>query len=333
VRNKVHKFCAILILTLTPAAAGCTAQHVSPNVDYPEFRIEKDSTVLPFCLDADGRPCPDSRICRIDDADRICEEFARRIGDLCREGRTLIVLIHGFNMAAPESRRCYKLAKIQTERLYPGRKFAFLEVYWDGMYGDAFAIWPQAQRQSKWAGLGLRNLLCRLDPALPVRVLTHSRGSSVICAALWNTPMRSKADEDARYLQAQKALPPPALPNLRVGLLVPAMRALDFECYFDRGEAAAVLHDRIVIGFNPDDVGLKAGGFSWLMGCALGHSPEDFDRSIAPLLNRGRAHAFAVDFSGSAWHSFEDYLLRDAFEEVFLPCLLDEVQGELVTGN
>jgi hypothetical protein len=368
VRNKVHKFCAILILTLAPAAVGCAARHLPPkgrdsndglghnehNYEKDRENSEKDPTVLQFCLDPDGHPYPDPRNCRIDDsdlrdcnycvekcvgrrgvydADRICEEFSRRIGALCHGGRTLIVLIHGISMTYPEIHRCYKLARIQFERLYPGRKFSFLEVYWDGMCGDAFAIWPPAQRHSKWAGLGLRNLLCRLDPALPIRVLTHSRGASVICAALWNTPMRSKAEEDDRYLQAQRALPPPALPKLRLGLLAPAMRAADFECYFDRGGAAAVFHDRIVIGFNPDDNILQAGGFSWLVGCALGCSPDLFDSCIAPLLNRGRTRAFAVDFSGSAWHSFQDYLLRDVFEEVFLPRLLDEDQGELVTGN
>jgi hypothetical protein len=359
VRNKVHKICTILILTLTPAAAGCAAHHLAPTpgdsnpgLGHTEYRIEKDPAVLQFCLDPDGHPYPDLATCPVDsselresgycvktcvgrrgsyDADRICADYAARIGAQCQGGRTLIVLIHGFCMTYPESQRCYDLARMQFERLHPGRKFAFLDVYWDGMCGDPIAIWPQAMRHSKWAGLGLRNLLCRLDPALPIRVITHSRGASVICAALWNTPMRSRAEEDARYLEAQKALPPPALPKLRLGLLAPAMRVADLECYLDRGEAEAVLHDRIVIGFNPDDEVLKAGGLSWLAGCSLGHRPDLFDNGIAPLLNRGRA--FAVDFSGSSWHSFQDYLLRDAFKKVFLPRLMDGDNAELVAGN
>jgi hypothetical protein len=72
---------------------------------------------------------------------------------------------------------------------------------------------------------------------------------------------------------------------------------------------------------------------SWLMGCSLGHRPDLFESGIAPILNRGRAHGYAVDFSGSAWHSFQDYLLRDVFERAFLPRLMGDEGSELVTGN
>src|SRR5262249_1022266 len=148
------------------------------------------------------------------------------------------------------------------------------------------------------------------DATIPVRVLTHSRGAVVICSALWNTPMRGTLEEDRRYRDAQAACPPPSMPMLRVGMLAPAMTAADFECI----EASAVPHDRIILGINPDDAALQAGGLSGIAGTSVGCCPEIFDQIIAPLLNRGRARAFRTDFSGSVVHAFEDYVLRDVFE-------------------
>ncbi len=63
------------------------------------------------------------------------------------------------------------------------------------------------------------------------------------------------------------------------------------------------------------------GGQSWLMGTALGCSPSDVDSVVAPRLNKGMAHSFAIDFSGSVEHGFGDYVLRDVFEDEFLPKL------------
>jgi hypothetical protein len=318
---------------------------MSDNYVTDRAKWDRLPKIRQFWIDQDGHPYPDPAASRIDpsalqrsgtcvkkcieasgtyDEDAVYASFADEIDRMCIDGSTLIILIHGFNHAYGEIHRAYKGTRNQIQARYPGRKFAYLEIYWDGYYGDPLAIWPLAQCSSKWAGLGLRRLLRRIDSNIPMRVITHSRGASVICAALWNTPMRGKAEEDRHYREAQNALPPPALPALRIGLLAPAMRPADFEAYFDRGEAQPRLHDRIILGINPDDVALKAGGLSWLAGTSLGCSLELFESSVAPLLNRGRACAFAVDFSGSAFHAFTDYVLRDPFEEEFLPLLLGD---------
>jgi len=359
VRNQVGKFCGLLILALLPAATGCAGTPVSPlpegsspdcsrsTENYLTDRLKWDRipNIRQCWIDRCGHLYPDPAVCRIDpsrlrnggfcvkkclqetgtyDVDAVCRSFADQIDRMCSDGSTLVILIHGFNHAYEEIHYAYKGARNQIQARYPGRKFSYLEVYWDGYYGDPFAVWPLAQVSSKWAGLGLRRLLGQVDPRIPMRVITHSRGASVICAALWNTPMRGKVDEDRLYREAQAACPPPVLTGIRLGLLAPAMRAADFEAYFDRGEAPAFLHDRVILGINPDDAALKAGGLSWLAGSSLGCSPELFETSVAPLLNRGRAHAFAVDFSGSAFHAFAHYVLRDTFESEFLPLLLDD---------
>jgi hypothetical protein len=258
------------------------------------------------------------------DADRIFEDLAARLVQTCGSDRTLIVLIHGFCSTMPETRRSYKAARLEIEHLYPNRKFAYLEVYWDGLYGSPLAIWEKAQANSKWAGLGLRRLLGRLPASLPVRVMTHSRGASVICAALWNVEPRISVADDRRYREAQKQFSTPVLPGLRIGLLAPAMTSADLESYFDRGAGTFCFHDRIVLGINPDDYALNCGGLSHVMGTWLGRSPEVVDDVISPLLNQGRALVFRVDFSGSVEHAFEDYAMRDAFEEEFLPKLLGD---------
>jgi len=351
------------MLALLPVAAGCTAARPLPAKDWENpacsgsnnerFPGKLVSNNPLLFVDRFGRPYPDTstrplngeRLSRCgysleayfkDDPsynpDQIFEDMARQVTDLCGRDRTLIILIHGFNMTLPESRRVYKGARIQIERLYPQRKFVTLELYWDGLYGSPLAIWAEAQVNSKWAGLGLRNFLRRLDPSLPIRVLTHSRGASVICAALWNVDQRGTAPVDARYREAQRALSAPVLPGLRVGMLAPAMRAIDFDTYEERGEGAFSYHDRFVLGINPDDKALLVGGLSGLMGTALGCSPEDFDSVVAPRLNKGRAHAFRVDFSGSVEHGFGDYVLRDVFEDEFLPRLLDGDEDRMLSS-
>lgn len=357
------------MLALLPAAVGCAANSLgfTPETSNPACPDSKRESFpgkrIPHCailaLDKDGNPYPDladgalqsgrlteSGYCLAKyfngdpsyDPERIFAATARRVSALCGQDRTLIVLIHGFCSTVPETRRAYKATRLQIEHQYPDRKFSYLEVYWDGMYGSPLAIWPEAQVNSKWAGLGLRNLLRRLDPSLPVRVITHSRGASVISSALWNVDLRSTVAADLRYREAQQKLRPPVLPALRVGMLAPAMRAIDFNTYDERGDGAFCFHDRIVLGINPDDRALQVGGLSGIMGTTLGCTPSDFDSVVAPRLNKGHAHAFALDFSGSVEHGFEDYVLRDVFEDEFLPKLLegdaDSVEiVELVRGR
>jgi hypothetical protein len=267
------------------------------------------------------------------DPDQVLEDYAARIRSYTDRGYVAFILIHGFNATMPEIYRSYKVARLQVEKAFPGRKVVFIEVYWDGLYGHPFLIWTQAQNNSKWAGLALRKLLCRLDSRTPVRVLTHSRGAAVVCSALWNTELRGTPAEDACYREAQHAARIPVLHDLRMGLLAPAMRSADFETVENRGDVPSTCPDRIILGINPDDAALNCGGFFWLMGTSLGCTPADFDEVIAPKFNRGRARAFAVDFSGSVEHSFEDYVLRDVFEMEFLPKLMGDLDDRLVAGR
>jgi hypothetical protein len=363
VRTKVDKICAILTLALLPAAVGCAVSPVAPTLKSGNPGIEDSPSdpvidteieaAVPLILDVQGLPFPDPSQGLLDsdrlaeakfrlaeyfkndpsyDPNRIFDETARRITQLCASGRTLVVLIHGFNMSILDTDVAYKCVRLELEHAYPKRKFAYLNVYWNGYLGSPLAIWPQAMCSSKWAGLGLRNLLRRLDPSLPIKVITHSRGASVICAALWDVDLRNTVDADAKYRQAQKQLPPPYLPRLRMGLIAPAMLAMDFDTYFNRGEGQSYIHDRVILGINKNDYALLAGGLSIISGTTLGCSPDLFESIVSPRLNRGAAHAFMVDFSGSVNHDFRDYVLRRAFERSFLPKLLDEDDSLVATS-
>jgi hypothetical protein len=353
----------LVALALMPAAAGCAVYHPinAPGLENPacdsgneRFPGKKVRYCSLLALDQDGSPFPDATQKTVDaarlarchyrlseyykedpsyDPDQIFDDLARQVTAQCGSDRTLIVLIHGFCSTMPETRRSYKATRRQIEFVYPSQKFAYLEVYWDGLYGSPLSIWSTAQTNSKWAGLGLRKLLTKLPPSIPTRVITHSRGASVICAALWNDELRGSVAEDRRYRDAQQKLPPPVLPGLRIGMLAPAMRPCDLESYFERGEGAFCFHDRLVLGINPDDHALNCGGLFWVMGTSLGCSPDAVDSGIAPRLNRGRAHVFRVDFSGSVEHAFEDYVMRDVFEDEFLPKLLGEPETSNVAAR
>lgn len=358
-QTKVHKFLVTLALAATAAGgAGCANRDMYPDLQHFNPACENHGNVdgdprkgIPLVLklyaDSCGNFFPDPAVRPLEkvagdvrhcfegpfDPDQVVNDYAARIRAYTDRGYQPLILIHGFNATFPEIYRSYKLVRRQMEHFYPDRKIVYIELYWNGKYGHPFAIWPEAQNNSKWAGLALRKLLNRIDPAVPVRVLTHSRGAAVICSALWNTDLRNTVDADRRYRDAQQAVTTPAFHDLRVGMLAPAIRAVEFESYGDRGEASVTMHERFVLGLNPDDAALNCGGFSWLMGVALGHSPDQFESLVSPRLNRGRARAFAVDFSGSVEHGFEDYLLRDVFEEEFLPKLMGDVDAGLVAGK
>src|SRR5438477_4098579 len=102
------------------------------------------------------------------------------------------------------------------------------------------------------------------------------------------------------------------------------MRAADLETYSERGEGSFYYHDRVVLGIKPDDRALNCGGLSSVMGTGLVCSPSLVDSVVARVLNGGRAHGFRVDFSGSVEHAFQDYVMRDVFEDEFLPRLLGD---------
>jgi hypothetical protein len=162
----------------------------------------------------------------------------------------------------------------------------------------------------------MRPLLRALSPGLNVRVLTHSRGASVITSALWNLPLREGPDAERRFDARQRREPAPDARRYRLALLVPAMPEEDFETCPREGL------DRVIVGVNPDDPVVGKGPLpsSMLGSTRLGESPEAFRSHVEPALKR---RAFLVVLPHSPVHDFKEYLLRRGFEERMLPLLLE----------
>lgn len=273
------------------------------------------------------------------DPDAVAEDYSRAINAYCGKDTALVVLVHGMDNSYPEARRSYDLARrvIRDERR--GQKLAFLEVYWDGLHGSPLTVWPEARRNSKWVGLGLRRLLAKIHREIPLRILTHSRGSSVVSAAFWNVPLGEDQDSNGRFEEVRKSLPTPTFDSIRFGLLAPAMPEGDFDSFFERnpGRTGEATDEKVILGVNEDDPALSKGfmGPDFWGSTAAGCRRERFLRSIAPKLNRRREIASMVDLSASEVHDFKDYLLRKRFLDEFLPRLFEvrPASGLLGTGE
>jgi hypothetical protein len=359
----LNKFYAILTLVLLGGGGlGCAYEHArfdgaGDNVPfarseytYPEdgFQDKRRPGVFRVALDAEGSIYPDPALRRIDDRafeaadflletyfagqgdydpDEVAAGFARQISGECAGGKSLVILVHGMNNSYSEARRAYDLARRVIRDEVPGRGVVFLEVYWDALHGGPLAIWPKVREGSKWVGLGLRRLLSKIDRSVPVRFLAHSRGASVVSAALWNVPLREGGFRDEKFERSARRIPTPSPASLRLGLLVPAMPDEDFSSFFDRsaGDAGSFADVRVILGVNEDDPALSKGPFGpdFWGSTAAGCRADRFARTIAPALNKTGEIASIVDLSASEIHDFKDYLLRRAFLEEFLPRLFE----------
>lgn len=162
-----------------------------------------------------------------------------------------------------------------------------------------------------------------------MRAITHSRGATVITAALWNVPLSETPEEDERYVENQRRIAPPTHPGIRIGLLVPAMPETDFDtCPVVGGP------ERVVVGINEDDPAVGKGllNAGWLGSTRLGCCIRAYRASVEARLNARREVSHLVDLSGSDVHDFKDYLLRRAVEERFLPLLMGE-RVEVAAGG
>lgn len=299
---------ATLVLATAAASVGCSYQLVgwTPGTANPPFAAAeedlvrdglvnaKEPGVVRTFLTADGPHVP---------AEKVVEAIR------AARARTLVILIHGCNNTYGEARRSYELARM----LLPVKDVVVLEVYWDGGAGDPVALWAHARATSKWAGLGLRRVLNRLDPATEVRVLTHSRGAAVIASALWDLPLREGAKEDERFRAAQAVEAPPDLLRTRLAMIVPAMGEEDLEgCPRDG-------LDGLIVGVNEDDPAVGKGPLpaSWFGSTRLGAERAPFYTHAGPAARR----ASLVDLGGSQAHDFKDYLLRRPLREEVFPRL------------
>ena len=196
--------------------------------------------------------------------------------------KTLVVLIHGYNVADYEqaatgpcgradvgSKGPYYVA-IQDSmlKLRPELQNAiWLEVCWDGLQSHDLEIWGAAQASARYVGLGLREVLRQTDSQTPIRVFTHSAGGVVISQALWNNDAFDDGSEGRYEHQLEKmmhSIPTLTHTDVRVGMMVPALTPQAFAYYTQRSpETSQATAYRIVVGQNHRDFPIN----KFLAGC------------------------------------------------------------------
>lgn len=277
--------------------------------------------------------------------------LTRRIADLTADGRTLVVLVHGFNVKTADDVFAAVRDTVRRRYFREGR-VGFLEVHWDGMTGHPLclsSVWERAQYNAPLVGLELRDLLAGVRHDVPVRILTHSLGAAVIATALWGRK-RGTFHGDAAYghLRAHAGgtglHPLPPQPNLRVAMIVPAVPGTAFPPAIPRG-----IHEearrRVVIGQNQDDFAVTKGPLpaKILGSTSLGVAEDEFCTYVHAVLQKSPVStAHRADFRRSPgnarflgfWddHSLGVYLQRRAIVP-FLDMLLHPQPPVLASGE
>jgi hypothetical protein len=248
--------------------------------------------------------------------------IGRSIVSQLKPNTEVMVLIHGFNNDYAAGELAFSRMRQLINSRFPHDR-VFLQVHWDGLYqkgthGRLPQFWLKASTYSQLAGLvGLRGILNELPEGTPVRVVTHSRGASVILSALGNPKWDAsvsrkwpKYDDYKEFVDMAENKPLKKFQDFRVAMIAPAIAEFDFECITEKGLAKAL----ILIGFNSEDpvlnkevlrvdLGLGAKFNATTLGCSelsYSHIKERFPENIDRVIYRGYAD-----------HCLEGYLAQD----------------------
>jgi hypothetical protein len=206
---------------------------------------------------------------------RAVEAVKRTTAPRGDQKRSLVVLVHGFNNSPGAAEASYAgvRAHLAAAGVVRPERSTYLQLYWDGLTNDiGIPIWRQAQFNFPLIGVSFRRVLNRVPHEVPVRIITHSSGGPLISNTLWNAswPIQPNkwTDDWPRYewyyAHADTTLgawAPPTHPDLRVGMIVPAMPGQTFN-KFKPGPGGP---SRIIIGANPNDLAIRKFGLptSW----------------------------------------------------------------------
>jgi hypothetical protein len=176
--------------------------------------------------------------------------------------KTIIFLIHGFNVNDPSDDYLYFENAVTTQGYDNTVKPVYIEIYWDGLSDkiatDILSVWPHAQNNTKWICLAVRDLMRHLTDRLDFVVVTHSLGASVGTGAIFNTSTKWKPSGDKAEVDSISAsIPAPVDVTVRLGMIVPAIPGGSTFTDFNKRspDISAVSNNirRVVIGYNPWD--------------------------------------------------------------------------------
>ena len=309
------------LIVVTAALSACATVAEQPRFDQhnrPPFQLSFDRDgILQPDTSAGGKA---TDLTHRDRILRVAKQIDIATADNGRR-KPLVILIHGTNPGIPAYG---EMEDTIRRRYFPDGNVVFAEVFWPGgAFLRDLHPWGYAQHNSYGAGLGLRQVLNALPPDVPVRIITHSMGSGVAAGALWNVVSKIqlarwykfdgwRTDWRNEYVAKLDSFPTPALNDVRVGMLVPAMPGCTFDdfarpapsvdptnymvgrgsrlgCGFGSNAIAQPTRRenirRIIVGANPNDFVIEA----VVRRCdalgvrCLGSRADEFTRYVTPI--------------------------------------------------
>lgn len=275
--------------------------------------------------------------------------FVRGLNQLLLDGgpHTLVVLVHGFNVRDAET--TYQMVRETIRgRYFRNRRAVFLLVNWDGMWVDQSfrgavhipEIWHDARYHAPLVGMELRRVLAAVDPQVPVRVISHSLGGSVVTSSFWNRPAEFGAifrPSYANYDANSRGQPPyvfPEHPDMRIGMIVPAIPGSAFARARTTRRTSGN-YPLLLIGQNAQDRVVNKSIFpsSAFGSTTLAVHRAQFCRYVYPVFSADpAAAAYRIDFSqpedGVKEHDFEVYMQRTPMRQ-FLDLLFGTAAPEV----
>lgn len=208
----------------------------------------------------------------------IVQQSSQSLAGLIQQStnKVVVVLIHGFNDDNPTG-DYQDIRRNLRDWGCTDSTTAYLEVYWDGLTANngnpaTEYIWGRAQNNSAYVSLAVRRLLTSLPQQTKLRIITHSLGASVGTGALFNTVSKWKKgtteieDEEGNvtsikrvwaYFDAVKTVVTPTQPDIRIGMIAPAIPGVSTFCDFENRNPACTPANnnitKVVIGFNCND--------------------------------------------------------------------------------
>ncbi|HBM88875.1 MAG: hypothetical protein P1U69_06660 [Parvibaculaceae bacterium] len=262
------------------------------------------------------------------------------------EDRTLVFLIHGFNVA--NARQPYEIAEeFLSAAAGNDENLLFVEIHWDGWTSPlGLGVWGEAQTSGPLVGFEMRQLFSVIASAYEqeglsppkVRVLTHSSGAIVV-GSLFGNPIaalpnlrNTNRNSDYEFFAANLSPPSgryriPDFPDIRIGMLAAATPASTFVGRMPRHNVVSYPRDEgfpdagilsknttLLISINEKDFALTKGGVgansAQTGATGLGTIPESYCE-VERRLQGGRTpkvQAFGFNFNraGGTWDEYED---------------------------
>ncbi len=181
--------------------------------------------------------------------------------------KKLVFLIHGYNNTAESASLAFSEMEKKIVERYPDQKILMVELYWDGLQDknkdkNSIKIWDNAQVSAAYVGMGLRNILNKLQTD-NIYVISHSHGAAVITEALFNVrrfPLEyyKKHQDGKELVRFQESFHTPQN-NFVIGMIAPAIPGMNVFYRYDQrtGPEGAFTSTqknyKFINGFNKND--------------------------------------------------------------------------------